>query len=596
MKKFFKVLVPVLLTLAIIASTAWYFLVYDQNFTRDLILRQARYFESVGNHNTSAYLYHLAYRQSSQNQDVAIELAQQYKSIGNYTKAEYTLSNAIADGGTSELYIALCKTYVEQDKLLDAVTMLDNIADPAIKAELDARRPAKPAFSADAGFYTQYIDVAVSCGSGTLYVTADGTYPSTKSSGYTGPISLSVGETTIYALAVDESGLVSPMHVASFTVGGIVEKVSFTDPAMEAAIRDAIGVSGNAAVFTNNLWSVTEFSVPQDAASLDDLVLLPYLRSVSFEDMTLDSLAVLSKMTYLETVSMKGCQFPADDLSFLAQLHGLTSLTMVDCGLSTISGLSNAPKLSYLDLSSNAIRNIDPLATIPTLRTVLMPHNALNDLNVLTQLSNLQKLDVSYNSLKSISPLSSCLSLNWLDISQNSITNLTSLQNLSAMTYLSAAHNAVTNVTPLAKCTALSELDLSNNAIEDIASLSTLGNLTNFNFSYNNVKALPAWPSDTPLLILDGSYNQLEDISVLGSIQTLNYVYLDYNKLTSIDALGDCHRLMRVNAFGNAIADVSALTDHSIVVNYDPSYQFEIEPTQGDDEDSDDWDDDDYDY
>ena len=29
----------------------------------------------------------------------AIELAEQYKSSGNFTKAEFTLSNAIADGG-----------------------------------------------------------------------------------------------------------------------------------------------------------------------------------------------------------------------------------------------------------------------------------------------------------------------------------------------------------------------------------------------------------------------------------------------------------------------------------------------------------------
>ena len=144
MKKVLKVLLPILLSVAVIGCLIWYLFVYDREFSRDILLSQARYQESQGNHDVAAWFYDRAYDHANQDEDVAIELANQYKSIGNYTKAEFTLANAIADGGHAELYVALCKTYVEQDKLLDAVEMLDNISDANIKAQLDALRPAAP--------------------------------------------------------------------------------------------------------------------------------------------------------------------------------------------------------------------------------------------------------------------------------------------------------------------------------------------------------------------------------------------------------------------------------------------------------------------
>ena len=138
MKKLFKTLLIILLLIAILSSLAWYVFVYDRSFVRDLLITSARTCANMGYSSASSMFYDWAYTHSDQDESVAIELANQYKEEGNFTKAEYTLANAIADGGTSELYIALCKTYVEQDKLLDAVTMLDNIADPVIKEELEA--------------------------------------------------------------------------------------------------------------------------------------------------------------------------------------------------------------------------------------------------------------------------------------------------------------------------------------------------------------------------------------------------------------------------------------------------------------------------
>ena len=129
MKKTIRFLVPLLMGLLIAASVIWYLFEYDREFTRDTLLSQARFQDLHGNSRISSWCYNMAYTFSGRDQNVAIELANQYKADGNYTKAEATLTSAINAGPTAELYTALCRTYVEQDKLMDAVNLLEKIAD-----------------------------------------------------------------------------------------------------------------------------------------------------------------------------------------------------------------------------------------------------------------------------------------------------------------------------------------------------------------------------------------------------------------------------------------------------------------------------------
>ncbi|MEE1328208.1 MAG: hypothetical protein UHS47_06665, partial [Oscillospiraceae bacterium] len=314
MKKAIKIIVPLVMIIAIIASIGWYLFVYDRDFTRDMLLNQARYYSDNRNDKAASWFYGLAYEYTSQDEHIAIELANQYKADGNYTKAEYTLTNAIADGGTADLYIALCKTYVEQDKLLDAVTMLDNIANPAIKQEIEAMRPAAPAVSPEPGFYSQYIDVEIRSDAGTVYSTVGGDYPSMEKDAYTAPYSLPVGETVIYAIAVGENGLVSPRIRFDYTVGGIVEPVIFTDAAMETAVREVLKVDAGTIIYTNDLWPITTFTVPEEVKTFDDLKYLPNVQNLTMQNQDLNTLACLLPLDKLQVVDLTGCRFPADSM------------------------------------------------------------------------------------------------------------------------------------------------------------------------------------------------------------------------------------------------------------------------------------------
>lgn len=571
MKRFLKILIPIALAVLIVFSIGWYLFSYDREFTRDTLLDQARFNDLYGNSRISSWFYNMAYQFSGQDGNVAIELANRYKADGNFTKAEYTLSNAIYDEPSVDLYIALCRTYVEQDKLLDAVNLLSNIGNPQLRAELDALRPAAPSADYAPGFYSQYISLSLSASDGVLFCTTNGAYPSTAKDAYTAPIQLQSGETTIYAITVAENGLVSPIEILGYTIGGVIEPAIFSNPAMELAVREQLGVSADEVLFTNDLWGLREFTAPESVTSFEDLELIPYLTSLTISQHTLEDLDDLVCLAKLEKLDLTGSRFPAESLRVLQSLSFLTDLTLADCGLSTIAALEDVRGLVRLNLRENTIRNLEPIHNTSTLRELDLSHNALVSLDAISSLSLLEKLDVSYNSLTSLEPLNTCLKLNWLEASNNTIDSVKGMETLSLLQYLGIEFNRLTDISLLASCTAITELSVATNQLTSIEAVAAMPKLDVLDFSSNEVESLPQWAEGCTLRIIDGSRNKLESIDNLSQLQNLTHVYMEYNLLENIDALADCYRLVHVDVFGNEVKDVSALTERNIIVNYDPT-------------------------
>ena len=572
MKKLIHFLVPLLMIVLVIASIGWYLFVYDRAFTRDLLLQQARDNDLKGNTSLSSWFYNLAYGFSGQDENVAIELANQYKASGNYTKAEVTLSKAIRDGATKELYIALCKTYVEQDKILDAVSMLANIPNASIKAELEAMRPAAPQADYPSGYYSQYISVTLSSSEGTtLYYTTDGDYPSIADEPYSAPIELPLGESQVYAVSVADNGLVSPVTILGYTIGGVIEPVIFMDASMEQAIRAALGYDQSHVLYTNDLWQITELEVPSDAMTLEDLIYLTYLENLTVNGRNMSNLQDFAGLNHLKKLDLSGCRFPADSLKTIASLPHLKELNLSNCSLSTLSGLENAESLEILDISNNTIRNLEPLSNMSALSELYLQHNAVTNLTVVGGLSELTVLDVSYNALTSIAPLTGNVRLTKLNAANNQIGDVSAAASLPMLAELNLDYNSLTDISGLSGCASLKTLTVSNNQLSSIDALSGMNTLERLDFSYNSVSSLPDFGANSAMQVIDGSYNALESIDSIAKMADISYIYMDYNKLTSVDALADCFHLVQVNVYGNEIPDVSALTEHDILVNYDPT-------------------------
>ena len=573
MKKIIKRIIPLLLIVALIASACWYIFVYDRDTVRDFLMAQARSCAQNGHFEAAAWFYDISYEFAGEDENVAVDLAQIYKDSGNYTKAEYTLVSAIADGATAELYMALCRTYVEQDKLLDAVNMLDKVADPAIKAELDALRPAAPTPDFAPGFYSQYISVSFAHEGGTLYVSTDGEYPSTSDTHCDTHVDQEGGETKIYAVTVGSNGLVSPLAILNYTVGGVIEQVEFADAYIEELVQEQLMFGDYTTIYSNDLWSITELAVPAEASELSDLRHLLYLEKLTLTDRQITDLSFLEGMTRLKSLDLSGSVITAD-LEILKTLPALEELSMRGCSVSSLSFLEGAPSLKKLDLGRNAIGNLAALAAIPTLQSLDLRDNAVADVTPLAGLTDLTSLNLSENVLTSIAPLASCTKLGTLDVSENKLTDIAAVQQMTALTSFRAEKNQITDCTPLAVCTELRTLDISHNQLADITMLSGLTKMSEFDFSYNQAAALPALPANAALVTIDGSYNQLSSLEPLDKISSLNYVYMDYNaEVSKIAFLADNPNMVQINVFGTKVTQSQAnkCIDHSIIVNYDPT-------------------------
>jgi hypothetical protein len=551
----------------------WYLFVYDQDFTRDILLQQARYFDAAGNHSLAAILYDAAYLQSDRDEEVAIELAQLFKENGNYTKAEVTLANAIADGGSVKLYIALCQTYVEQDKLLDAVTMLDNIADPAIREQIARLRPSAPTATPEPGYYSQYIPVTIACNNGTLYVTTDGSYPSIDSGASDNSVTLPQGETNVYALTVGKDGLVSPLAIFGYTISGVIEEVTLKDSVIDAAAREALGINLEAQLYTNDLWKLTSLTLPEGVGSFADLVYMPYLETLTISSSDAKDLSKLGSLSYLAELHIEKCNLSTSDLATIASLPSLKILSLRSCGLAGINNLSAAVNLTHLDLGNNAVYDLSALSGMKNLAHLILNNNALENLDGISVLTNLETLDVSHNPLPTLEGLSACIKLKELNISNNDITALDELQALTGLSKLDASFNEISDVSVLFGLAALKELDISSNAVKDISGFSSLTLLEILKFSRNQVTTLPQWnpsPDKCNLHYIDGSYNQIKSLDVLAKLGTVNEIIMDYNKISSVNALSSCKNLYRLSVYGCPVKNVSQLTELGIIVHYNP--------------------------
>lgn len=578
MKKFFRIIIPIILVLAIIACIGWYLFIYDRDFTRDMLLQGARFFDKQGNHAISGWFYDRAYEQASDNDAVAIELAEQHMSDGNFTKAEYTLTRAISDGGSTQLYLALCKTYAEQDKILDIVKLLDAVlseesaVDISVKQELQALRPAAPVSSPEPGFYSQYIDATITSETGKLLVNANGEYPSIHDTPYAEPVKLADGENTLYAVAVADNGLVSPLSVFGYTIGGVIEEVSFADEAMERAIREHLGVTADKTLYTNELWDLTYFTVPSDAKDLSDLSYLTFVEDLAINSVPAGQLNYLSTMVNVTSLQIRNTTISTEELKLIGSLPKLERLALSGCGLSTVSGLETATNITYLDLSQNTIRDLTPLKSMTNLSEIYLQHNAINDLSMLSGFKSLTKLDVSYNLITDINPLLSCTALTSLNLSNNTLNSIVGIGNLTALESLKISNNTLSDVTPVIECSKLKELDISSNMVSDITSLGVLSSLETLNFSRNSVIDLPEFADDSALITIDGSHNKITSLDALSGLENLNNVFMDYNEeIYSVSALASCHCLIQVKVYGTQVTDVTELLNMDVIVEFNPT-------------------------
>ena len=190
-----------------------------------------------------------------------------------------------------------------------------------------------------------------------------------------------------------------------------------------------------------------------------------------------------------------------DDTLTQQKMHGLTRLSAPTHGITNLTGLEHAIRLTELDMPENQIADITPLRNLTTLARIVLNDNSITNITSLTWLTRLTHLNLSENRIRTIDPLENLIGLTELQLQKNQIGNIQSLVGLTRLTKLSLSKNQISDVPPLETLTALTLLELSGNPIEDFAPLRRLKEKNaavaidiDITEDTDNVQAAPAAP------------------------------------------------------------------------------------------------------
>ncbi len=555
MKKVLRTIIILVLILALFGGGFWYFFIQSSALPASIYASYAAFHLRHGSDASAATYYTKALKIEPSNTDYAIAASKAHREDGNYTKAEYVLVSAIGNNSDDlDLYLELSKTYVEQDKLLDAERLISSCTNESIREQLNAIRPAAPTIEPDGGYASDLTTCSVSGTAGDIYCSDTREYPSLENGAYTDPIPLDYGVTTVSAIAVQD-GLVSTLTTAEFTVCGVIEEVTFQDEAFDAMMRELLAKDRHGVFMSTELWDLQEMTISSEDIALDDLAAFIRLETLTLEGDY--NLSVLTSLPLLKNLTISGCTLNKSDLETISSIVTLESLTIRDCGLTSLDSLSGAESLVYLDASENQITDISALA----------------------ELTTLQELNLSDNPLKSIKALAANEVLVSLDVSACKITGVAALGNKTKLTTLDISDNAVKDLSGLAGCTSLTVLHAADNKITDLSPIAALTNLQEVNLSDNLLDTLPEFSTASQIATLDLSNNALSNVDALAALPLLGHLIISNNRVTDISSLAGSAALYQIDANENPLADVSALEAKNIIVNYDPDYTLPEEET-----------------
>ncbi|MBE6954293.1 MAG: tetratricopeptide repeat protein [Ruminococcaceae bacterium] len=581
MKRAFAIIIPLILILAILGGI-FYTVTYRSDDVAALLETYAEKQLVETNYEKAIQYYTYAARFSPRNPSIALSLSNAYALSGNYTKAEYTLVSMISKRpDDSGLYKALSRVYVQQGKLYDAEQMLNRISDEAVRAELDALRPATPVLSAESGSYNTHLELSLQYDDGNAFLASSGSYPCLDEP-YEQAITLGDGTTEIYALVVSDAGLVSRAAYGVYTIGHVVTEAVFEDAGMDAWVRYILDLEKEQRITTDQLWDIQALYLPEDVASLVDLHYFENLAVLSLHDQRKIDCAPLTQLKKLQSLDLSGCHLDTADLTAISSLTSLKELNLSGCGVANVSSLQGLTQLKVLDLADNSIVTISALSRLTELTALHLSGNAITDISSLSSLTGLKELDLNNNLLKNTDALYTLHDLEKLSLSGCGVSDLRFIENMPGLTDLNLSGNALTDISILSGLNELKHLNVSNNQIADISFMADMLSLSTLNADHNLITELPYFHEDCVLQSISVNHNQITDAAGVCDLFRLNLLSMDYNELADISYLMYCTCLVEVNAFGNPLADVQELTETGIIVNYDPTYILDHPPAEPD--------------
>ena len=197
-------------------------------------------------------------------------------------------------------------------------------------------------------------------------------------------------------------------------------------------------------------WQELPRSNIRPAAFPFSLELFRALRKLTLHDVPISGVASLSELRdrLVELSVIGGAVHELRDVLLCGEVHRdgplsaelqwpcLLTLTLRDNSIRAVdeSVSTLLPRLTTLDLGTNAVEQVGYLAALPALRHLDLSNNCLADLPDLhTRLGNVTHLQLSQNRIASLSPFARVLSLVQLDLSFNQVRDVEEVGNLRGL-------------------------------------------------------------------------------------------------------------------------------------------------------------------
>lgn len=212
---------------------------------------------------------------------------------------------------------------------------------------------------------------------------------------------------------------------------------------------------------------------------IHELALIAYLACIQ-SPQTIDDL----------DLSMYRCQ----TMPNLHPFSNLKTLSIMNCPLNSLQGLSDLEHLEELWLSNNALTSLWGLGNLKNLKQLDLCGNQLTSSAGLSKLTKLTYLNLSSNRLPCLRGLNSLRKLIFLNVCSNFLTTLPSLNKLNSLEEIHARSNRIATL-PVALYTLprLRLLDLSNNSltVEQLHDVDKIPSLAWLAIGGNPLTALP---------------------------------------------------------------------------------------------------------
>ena len=216
---------------------------------------------------------------------------------------------------------------------------------------------------------------------------------------------------------------------------------------------------------------------------------------------------------------------PGDEPITKSALQHLSMLVANSRRIESLQGLELATELQHLQLRSNQIVDIRPLANLKKLDTLIILENRIMDISTLANLTQLVELNVRDNPISDVSPLSNLRFLKYLDVSRCQIIDITPLERLTELRVLQLNHNQIVDAVPLANLRLLYKLEIHRNFTVDIQPLANLTHLAELNLSDNDIADVSPLANLTKLERLDIRGIPATNYTPLGGLALTHFLY-----------------------------------------------------------------------